>query len=163
MVSRLAFGKAASFSSISLLQPLNSLIHTPNLPPSLMSSSLPLSHSRSPGAKLSSVLEVVVDRRSSWSSVTEREELVGRISAVSRLPQYLWSALPISLKHPEGALSRRDSRPSAQKLARDLLDARNVNRRRHCSFVDHRAGCSSRRCKTMQSRREKQEGKEWGE
>ena len=28
-------------------------------------------------------------RRSSWERVTEREELVGRLSAVSRLPQYL--------------------------------------------------------------------------
>jgi len=28
-------------------------------------------------------------RRSDWERVTEREELVGRLSLVSRLPQYL--------------------------------------------------------------------------
>lgn len=28
-------------------------------------------------------------RRSDWESVTEREEFVGRLSLVSRLPQYL--------------------------------------------------------------------------
>ena len=28
-------------------------------------------------------------RRSDWESVTEREELMGRLSLVSRLPQYL--------------------------------------------------------------------------
>lgn len=32
---------------------------------------------------------VVWVRRSSWERVTEREELVGRLSLVSRLPQYL--------------------------------------------------------------------------
>lgn len=55
----------------------------------LISSSSPLSQSRS----LSNVLEVqddVVDRRWSWSSVMERDELVGRMSLVSRLPQYWW-------------------------------------------------------------------------
>lgn len=32
---------------------------------------------------------MVVDRRWSWSSVTDSDELVGRISFVSRFPQYL--------------------------------------------------------------------------
>jgi hypothetical protein len=32
---------------------------------------------------------VVCVRKSDWESVTEREELVGRLSLVSRLPQYL--------------------------------------------------------------------------
>lgn len=32
---------------------------------------------------------VVRVRRSAWERVTEREELVGRLRAVSRLPQYL--------------------------------------------------------------------------
>lgn len=37
---------------------------------------------------LEQAAEVCV-RRSDWESVTEREELVGRLSFVSRLPQYL--------------------------------------------------------------------------
>lgn len=36
---------------------------------------------------------VVVDLRSSWSRVTLNEELVGRMSFVSRLPQYLMTAM----------------------------------------------------------------------
>ena len=32
---------------------------------------------------------VVCVRRSAWSSVTERDELVGRFSFASRFPQYL--------------------------------------------------------------------------
>jgi len=33
---------------------------------------------------------VVWVRREDWERVMEREELVGRLSVVSRLPQYLW-------------------------------------------------------------------------
>jgi len=39
--------------------------------------------------KEGSAREVVVERRWSWLRVTESEELVGRMSLVSRLPQYL--------------------------------------------------------------------------
>lgn len=87
---KLTVGRLESFSSISFLQALNSLIHTHNLPPSLMGSSLPFNHSLSPVSNDSSAREVVVDLKWSWSSVTERDELVGRMSLVSRLPQYLW-------------------------------------------------------------------------
>lgn len=38
---------------------------------------------------------VVWVRRSSWERVTERDELVGRFSLVSRLPQYL----PLLFQH----------------------------------------------------------------
>ena len=39
---------------------------------------------------------VVWVRRSSWERVTEREELVGRLSFGSRLPQYLdWDVLEV--------------------------------------------------------------------
>lgn len=64
-------------------------MHTASLPSSLMFSSVPFSHSLSPSSKPASAREVVVERRWSWSSVTERDELVGRMSEVSRLPQYL--------------------------------------------------------------------------
>jgi hypothetical protein len=62
---------------------------SPRPSPPLMLSSVPFSHSLSPFSKLASAREVVVERRWSWSSVTERDELVGRMSEVSRLPQYL--------------------------------------------------------------------------
>jgi hypothetical protein len=81
-------------------------MHTASLPPSLMLSSVPFSHSLSPFSKLASAREVVVERRWSWSSVTERDELVGRISEVSRLPQYLQSLV-------RGAIV--DSRTPAQE------------------------------------------------
>jgi hypothetical protein len=57
-------------------------------PPALISSSLPFNQSVS-FLKHGSAREVVVARRWSWSRVTESEELVGRMSSVSRLPQYL--------------------------------------------------------------------------
>lgn len=63
-------------------------MQTESLPPDLISSSEPFNHSRSE-VKLASARLVVVDRRWSWSSVTDRDELVGKMSAVSRLPQYL--------------------------------------------------------------------------
>ena len=96
--SELTFGKEESFSSISFLQALNSLIQTHSLPPSLIGSSFPFNHNLSPFSKDSSAREVVVDLKWSWSSVTERDELVGKISLVSRLPQYLLSALHIEMK-----------------------------------------------------------------
>jgi hypothetical protein len=64
------------------------VIQVARRPPGLISSSLPLSHKVSL-TKEGSAREVVVDRRWSWSRVTERDELVGKISLVSRLPQYL--------------------------------------------------------------------------
>lgn len=57
----LTFGKAESFSSISFLQALNSLMQTHNLPPSLIGSSFPFNHNLSSFSKLSSAREVVVD------------------------------------------------------------------------------------------------------
>lgn len=59
-----------------------------SLPPGLISSSTPLSHRRSL-LKDSSALDVVVDLRLSWSRVTDKDEFVGKMSFVSRLPQYL--------------------------------------------------------------------------
>ena len=72
-------------------------MHVANLPPSLISSSTPFSHNRS-FSNDESALEVVVDRKWSWSNVIDNEEFVGRMSFVSRLPQYLvvdW----LSLQH----------------------------------------------------------------
>ena len=57
-------------------------------PPASMDSSVPLSHNLSL-SKEGSAREVVVERRWSWSRVTESEEFVGRMSLVSRFPQYL--------------------------------------------------------------------------
>jgi len=44
----------------------------------------------SAGGKEGEQEAVVWVRRSDWARVTEREELVGRLRAGSRLPQYLW-------------------------------------------------------------------------
>jgi hypothetical protein len=65
-----------------------SAMHVASRPSGLISSSAPLSQSRS-RSKDGSAREVVVERKWSWSSVTESEEFVGRMSFVSRLPQYL--------------------------------------------------------------------------
>lgn len=86
---RRTLGKFLSLVSISFLHALSSLMQTANRPPSLIASSLPFSQSLSPASKDASAREVVVERRWSWSRVTERELLVGRIRRVSRLPQYL--------------------------------------------------------------------------
>lgn len=64
-------------------------MQTASRPPSLIASSLPFNQSLSPVSKDASAREVVVERRWSWSRVTERELLVGRMRRVSRLPQYL--------------------------------------------------------------------------
>ena len=49
-----------------------------------------------------------MERRWSWSRVTDREELVGRMSAVSRLPQYLSLGQRCArLRNGEGALDTR--------------------------------------------------------
>lgn len=53
----------------------------------LISSSTPLSQRRSLVYDASAD-DVVVERRWSWSSVTESDELVGRMREVLRLPQY---------------------------------------------------------------------------
>lgn len=63
-------------------------MHVARRPPGLISSSFPLSH-RVSSVKEGSAREVVVERRWSWLRVTESEELVGKMSLVSRLPQYL--------------------------------------------------------------------------
>ena len=42
------------------------------------------------GSKVEEHEAVVCARRSDWERVTEREELVGRLSLGSRLPQYLF-------------------------------------------------------------------------
>ena len=55
-------------------------------PPTLISSSSPLSQRRSGPAPLTMRAEVS-ERKWSCESVTERDELVGRIKPVSRLPQ----------------------------------------------------------------------------
>jgi hypothetical protein len=65
-----------------------SLIHVSSLPPALISSSFPFNQ-RVSLVKDGSAREVVVLRRWSWSRVTDNEEFVGRMSFVSRLPQYL--------------------------------------------------------------------------
>lgn len=83
------FGSFSSPCSTSLLIFLNSRIHTPNRPSALTASSFPFNQSLSPFSNDSSHREVVCERRWSWSSVTESEEFVGRMRAVSRLPQYL--------------------------------------------------------------------------
>ena len=83
------FGAEASLSSItSFLSFFISRMQVSNRPPGLISSSLPFSH-RVSLMKEGSAREVVVLRRWSWSRVTESEELVGKMSLVSRLPQYL--------------------------------------------------------------------------
>lgn len=84
----LTLSKEESPCSISFLHFLNASIHTHNLPPCWISSSLPFNHNRSFSNEASARDEVVL-RRWSWSRVTEREELVGRIREVLRLPQYL--------------------------------------------------------------------------
>lgn len=47
---------------------------------------------------------VVCVRRSSWESVTEREELVGKFSFGSRFPQYLQGSEMFSLERLEAHL-----------------------------------------------------------
>lgn len=47
--------------------------------------------------KLGEQEAVVCVRRSSWESVTEREEFVGRLREASRLPQYLGDHLSVGL------------------------------------------------------------------
>lgn len=89
MENSLTLGNESSFISISFLHVRNSLMHTASLPPSLTLSSFPLSHNLSAPENEGSARDVVVERRWSWSSVMDREELVGRMRAVSRLPQYL--------------------------------------------------------------------------
>ena len=86
--SRHTLGSLAFFSSTSRLNLFISLMHVASLPPSLISSSTPFNQRRS-FSKDGSAREVVVERRWSWSSVTDRDEFVGRISLVSRFPQYL--------------------------------------------------------------------------
>lgn len=81
------FSSSEFLSSSAFLKPFRALMQTSIRLSALISSSSPLSQSRF----LSNVLEMqddVVDRRWSWSSVMERDELVGRMSLVSRLPQY---------------------------------------------------------------------------
>ena len=78
----------ASASSTARRRLFISRMHVARRPLSLISSSTPLSQSRSL-SKDGSARDVVVDRRWSWSSVTESDELVGRMSFVSRFPQYL--------------------------------------------------------------------------
>lgn len=78
-----------SLSSTSFLHFLNAAKHVAVRPPALISSSFPFNHSLSPCSNDASAREVVVDRRWSCESVTERDEFVGRMRAVSRFPQYL--------------------------------------------------------------------------
>ena len=87
-VRELTLGRLASVSSSCFLSPRISLMHVASLPPSLISSSSPFSQSLSFWNE-GSARDVVVERRWSWSRVTEREEFVGKMSFVSRLPQYL--------------------------------------------------------------------------
>ena len=49
-------------------------------------------------SKVGSQRDVVVARKWSWSSVTDREEFVGKISSVSRLPQYLTMNMVLVIK-----------------------------------------------------------------
>lgn len=84
-------GRVESDFSSSARRALISRIQVCSRPPSLITSSFPFNHSLSPASKDGSHREVVVERRWSWSRVTERDELVGRIREVSRLPQYLAS------------------------------------------------------------------------
>lgn len=61
-----------------------------------MSSSSPLSHSRSVGKSLPAVTVVTV-RKSAWLIVMLTDELMGRLSLLSRLPQYLITAMFVGL------------------------------------------------------------------
>lgn len=97
-------------------------MHVAIRPPSLISSSTPLSQSLS-FLNDGSAREVVVDRRWSWSRVTESDEFVGRISLVSRLPQYLSTV--------------SDRRYCVQYHS---LDACNVHRCRGCGLIDGHRG-----------------------
>lgn len=74
-------------TSIAFLIALISPRHLSVLPPALISSSSPLSQSLSGPDPPSRTLADVSERRWSCESVTEREELVGRMREVSRLPQ----------------------------------------------------------------------------
>ena len=85
---QLTLGSAGSASSTAARSFFISRMQVDKRPPSLISSSMPLSQSRSL-LNDGSARDVVVDRRWSWSSVTESDELVGRMSFVSRFPQYL--------------------------------------------------------------------------
>lgn len=67
-------------------------MHAPVLPSFTALSSLPLSHSLSCLKSLLARIEVV-ERRSSCDRVTDRLEFVGKIKEVSRLPQYLMTAM----------------------------------------------------------------------
>lgn len=87
--NKFALGRSGSLLSTTTLRPLSSVMHTDVLSPGLMVSSWPLTHNLSPRSKISSHREVVVERRWSWSSVTDSDELFGKTRAVSRLPQYL--------------------------------------------------------------------------
>lgn len=116
-------------SSTCRLRLFISRIHVANLPPSLISSSTPFNHSLS-FSKDGSARDVVVDRKWSWSSVTESEEFVGRISFVSLFPQYL---------------SRENISDKLRREVSHSLDACNVHGRRGGSFIDgHRKGGEQR-------------------
>jgi hypothetical protein len=62
----------------------------PVLPELTLLSSLPFNHNLSCVNCELARMEVV-ERRSSWESVTESDELVGRIKGTSRFPQYYQS------------------------------------------------------------------------
>lgn len=78
-----------AITSISARNFFISFKHTSVRPPDLIASSTPLSHSRSLPSldPLTITLAEVSDLRSSCDRVTDRDELVGRIRVVSRLPQ----------------------------------------------------------------------------
>jgi hypothetical protein len=106
-------------------------MHVARRPSSLTSSSCPLSQSRS-FSNEGSARDVVVERRWSWSSVTDSDEFVGRISLVSRLPQYL-----------------RHGERTADETAGEHhgLDARDVHGgRRGCLVDGHRGASTEERC-----------------
>ena len=81
-------GRLVFSASYSFRMRFISAMQVASRPPGLISSSFPLSQSVSL-ANDGSAREVVVARRWSWSRVTDSEELVGRMSSVSRFPQYL--------------------------------------------------------------------------
>ena len=73
-------------------------------------------------------------RKDFWERVTERDELVGRFSTVSRLPQYLVSKIVDISIHG----FNRAARPGMWKGLAYLLDDSDVDRRSRAGAVNLR-------------------------
>jgi hypothetical protein len=122
-------------------------MQVPNLPTDA-SSSVPLSQSLS-FVNAGSARMVVVERRLSWERVTEREEFVGRISFVSRFPQYFCPVGKMSVTEQNGS-----NRCTYDKSEIDWRRASRLDRR-------HLSESEREEAKKLRRRDEAREGLGW--